>query len=125
MNAAAAKARCCVHSRGQPRKKNFWNCEEFRFVRGAPRAPSRKRVRGCVSVCKGASRASASARRLVDVGAAGVPAFLTSEPFAEVGDPEALAQLVGEARREQQAAMLAAPADGDEGGLAADQVGQR
>src|SRR4029450_1523692 len=35
----------------------------------------------------------ASSRRLVDVGAAGAPALLTPQPFAEFGDPEVCAQV--------------------------------
>jgi hypothetical protein len=66
----------------------------------------------------------ASSRRLVDAGAAGVSALLTAQPFAEFGDPEPFAQVTGQARREQQAAMLAATADRNERGFAADQVGQ-
>src|SRR5262249_38384602 len=65
-----------------------------------------------------------SARRLVDAGRSVNAAVLAAQPLAEVGDLEALAQMVCKLAREQQATMFATLADGDEGGFAADQRSQ-
>src|SRR5215510_15705506 len=76
-----------------------------------------------VGRCAGGSRLR-SARRLVDGGRTVKAAALAAQPLAQVGDLEALAQMICELAREQQATMFAALTDGDEGGFAADQGAQ-
>ena len=67
----------------------------------------------------------ASARRFVNVRRPVKPAFLASEPVAQIDDFEAFAQAVRQASREEHPTMFAASADSDESGFAADQARKR
>lgn len=123
---AAGNARCPLHSsRRQSKKilrKRTRMCRDRARVTTAPRATH---IGGSSGVQWGACWFRASARRFVNVRRPVKPAFLASEPLAQIDDFEAFAQSVRQAAREEQPTMFAASADSDESGFAADQARKR
>src|SRR5262245_16913653 len=82
------------------------------YARAPRRNHERGEARGLVTCRRFRGEERRSPRRLMQVGCSLGPALLALEPLHQLDHPEAFAELVGEAGRKQQSAMLAAPTDG-------------
>src|SRR5262245_3055538 len=95
--AAKKNARCQVHSSRQPNKKI---CNGGGWQRAVALVGRKGISHASLASAVALQIALQSARRFVDLGRAVKAAVLAAQPLAQVGDLEALAQMVCELARE-------------------------